>query len=402
MTTGAAERRSFTMFKLYILFLYGAFSLLFTYVPLLFLEHGLTRFQIGMLMAGGPFVSILANPFWGYWSDRMQNVRRTLIILVVCNLIVVQPVFHLHSFSWLYLVLLLYFFFQSPTFSQSNSLILSTIENTPYKFGTFRLWGSLGWAIAAVAAGPVLTAVGIEQLWWLYSGVLMISLLFVFSIPQPKPTAASDALPGGGFKQLLGNRPFVMLLLLGVLISVPNSINSTFVSIYLTDMGGSATWIGWAAFLSSVFEAPVFLLLDRYLKRDSRTMFVCLALVSLLFSIRWLLMMLVDTPMQLIFIQLLHCITYGGYYYIGTNLTGHLIPARMRASGQAAFALTWGGVSGIFAGFAGGWMYDTLGAGKMYGIGAGVSLIGMVGFLLIWRGMRQSAADQGTDAAAGV
>ncbi|WP_217559785.1 MFS transporter [Paenibacillus sp. GbtcB18] len=402
MTTGAAERRSFTMFKLYILFLYGAFSLLFTYVPLLFLEHGLTRFQIGMLMAGGPFVSILANPFWGYWSDRMQNVRRTLIILVICNLIVVQPVFHLHSFSWLYLVLLLYFFFQSPTFSQSNSLILSTIENTPYKFGTFRLWGSLGWAIAAVAAGPVLTAVGIEQLWWLYSGILMISLLFVFSIPQPKPAAASDALPGGGFKQLLGNRPFVMLLLLGVLISVPNSINSTFVSIYLTDMGGSATWIGWAAFLSSVFEAPVFLLLDRYLKRDSRTMFVCLALVSLLFSIRWLLMMLVDSPMQLIFIQLLHCITYGGYYYIGTNLTGHLIPARMRASGQAAFALTWGGVSGIFAGFAGGWMYDTLGAGKMYGIGAGVSLIGMVGFLLIWHGMRQSAADRGTDAATGV
>lgn len=332
----------------------------------------------------------------------MQNVRRTLIILVICNLIVVQPVFHLHSFSWLYLVLLLYFFFQSPTFSQSNSLILSTIENTPYKFGTFRLWGSLGWAIAAVAAGPVLTAVGIEQLWWLYSGILMISLLFVFSIPQPKPAAAGDALPGGGFKQLLGNRPFVMLLLLGVLISVPNSINSTFVSIYLTDMGGSATWIGWAAFLSSVFEAPVFLLLDRYLKRDSRTMFVCLALVSLLFSIRWLLMMLVDSPMQLIFIQLLHCITYGGYYYIGTNLTGHLIPARMRASGQAAFALTWGGVSGIFAGFAGGWMYDTLGAGKMYGIGAGVSLIGMIGFLLIWRGMRQSSADRGTDAAAGV
>ncbi|MEC0246092.1 MFS transporter [Paenibacillus chitinolyticus] len=402
MTTGAAERRSFTMFKLYILFLYGAFSLLFTYVPLLFLEHGLTRFQIGMLMAGGPFVSILANPFWGYWSDRMQNVRRTLIILVICNLIVVQPVFHLHSFSWLYLVLLLYFFFQSPTFSQSNSLILSTIENTPYKFGTFRLWGSLGWAVAAVVAGPVLTAVGIEQLWWLYSGILMISLLFVFSIPQPKPAAAGDALPGGGFKQLLGNRPFVMLLLLGVLISVPNSINSTFVSIYLTDMGGSATWIGWAAFLSSVFEAPVFLLLDRYLKRDSRTMFVCLALVSLLFSIRWLLMMLVDSPMQLIFIQLLHCITYGGYYYIGTNLTGHLIPARMRASGQAAFALTWGGVSGIFAGFAGGWMYDTLGAGKMYGIGAGVSLIGMIGFLLIWRGMRQSSADRGTDAAAGV
>ncbi|WP_068773494.1 MFS transporter [Paenibacillus sp. FJAT-26967] len=391
MTTGAADRRSFTMFKLYIVFLYSAFSLLFTYLPLLFLKNGLTPFQIGMLMAGGPFVSILANPFWGYWSDRTQNIRKILIVLVVCSLIVVQPVFHLQSFSWLYVVLLMYFFFQSPIFSQSNSLILSTIENTPHKFGTFRLWGSLGWAFAAVLAGPLLTKIGIENLWWLYSGVLLTSLLFVFSISQPKQAASVGTIPGGGFRNLIKNRTFLLLLLLGILISVPNSINSTFVSIYLTQMGGSATWIGWAAFLSSVFEAPVFLLLDRYLKKDSRTMFACLALVSLLFSIRWMFMTIVDSPAQLIFIQLFHCLTFGGYYYIGTNLTAHLIPSQFRASGQAAFALTWGGVSGIFAGFAGGWMYDTLGAAKMYGIGAGVSLIGMTGFILIWQGLRRKA-----------
>jgi len=57
--------------KLFNFFLYGALSVLISFIPLYFQEVGFTTVAIGMLMAGGPFVSIFANPFWGYWSDRL-------------------------------------------------------------------------------------------------------------------------------------------------------------------------------------------------------------------------------------------------------------------------------------------------------------------------------------------
>jgi PPP family 3-phenylpropionic acid transporter len=33
-----------------------------------------------------------------------------------------------------------------------------------------------------------------------------------------------------------------------------------------------------------------------------------------------------NAPYEVIAIQILHCVTFGGYYYIGTQLTSNLIP----------------------------------------------------------------------------
>ncbi|WP_268747756.1 MFS transporter [Cohnella kolymensis] len=167
------------------------------------------------------------------------------------------------------------------------------------------------------------------------------------------------------------------------MVSIPNSVNSTFVSIYIQELGGSEVFVGWGAFLAAIFEVPVFLLLDRFIKRETRYLIFCLAVTSLLFSVRWALMSFASEPVHILLIQLLHCVTFGGYYYLGTTLTAYLIPAEYRASGQAAFALTWGGVSGIMAGVMGGWLYQTFGAVVMYRVNVVISLCGAAGFMLM-------------------
>lgn len=42
----------------------------------------MSKLEIGTLMAIGPFVSVFANPFWGYACDRSQNIRRILLIMI--------------------------------------------------------------------------------------------------------------------------------------------------------------------------------------------------------------------------------------------------------------------------------------------------------------------------------
>jgi PPP family 3-phenylpropionic acid transporter len=384
-STSHNTHRSLTLLKLFNFSVYGSVAVLFTFFPLYFMEKGLSSFQIGMVMAGGPFISIFANPFWGYWSDRTQNIKRTIMMMMIGNLIVVQAVFQLDAFVLIYSMMLLFFFFQSPLFSQGNSLILNTIEGTSHKFGAFRLWGSLGFAVMAAAAGPVVAEIGVGNLWIVYSVMLLISLSFAIGMPRGNsPSASKSKFTNNGYRNVFVNKFFLAFVLLGVLISVPNSMNFTFISLYIQELGGSAVLIGWSAFLSAIFEVPIFLLFDRYLKKDTRTMFACLVFVSLLFSVRWLLMAIATGPVQLIFIQILHCVTFGGYYYVGTSLTSHLIPSQYRASGQAAFALTWGGISGILAGFIGGWMYQSFGASTMYSVNSIITLAGVAGFLIMW------------------
>ncbi|MEK8127630.1 MFS transporter [Paenibacillus filicis] len=387
----AESAKSLGVLKRFNFFLYGTIAILTSFFPLYFQEIGLSKIEIGMIMAGGPFISIFANPFWGYWSDRLQNVRKILIFLLVGNLLTTIVVFQLRHYAIIFAVMLIFFFFNSPTFSQSNSLILNAIENTKHKFGAFRVWGSLGWAIIAVLAGPVLSWMGLLNLWILYGIMMLISLLFTIGLPRGHVTTKPKAERQSYWKVMFSSKIFFVFVVLGVLISVPNSINQTFVSLYISNLGGSKELIGWSVFLSAIFEIPVFLLFDRYLKKSTKMMIGCLVVISVLFTIRWLLMSVVGGPMHIIFIQILHCITFGGYYYVGTALSAHLIPGEYRATGQAIYALTWGGISGIVAGLVGGWMFDQLGPRFMYEISAIVSLAGVFGFLIMWLKVRKQA-----------
>lgn len=400
MSTPTAGPKQLSNLKRFNFFLYGAIAIISSYFPLYFEEIGLNKVEIGMLMAGGPFISIFANPFWGFWSDRLQNIRRILIILLAGNLLAAVVVFQLHSFMLIFAAMLLFFFFQSPTFSQSNSLILNYIEGTKYKFGVFRLWGSLGWAIIAVVAGPIISWMGIVNLWIIYAAMLLISIAFTFGFSsggESRGDKKEAAVKQGYFRVMFSSKIFFLFVLLGVLISVPNSINQTFVSLYITNLGGSKELIGWSAFLSAIFEIPVFLLFDRFLHKNTKIMFACLAAVSLLYSMRWLLMAVAGGPVQVVLIQVLHCITFGGYYYVGTSLTAHLIPTELRATGQAVYALTWGGISGIVAGLTGGWMFQSLGPRLMYEISAAVSLLGVLGFVIMWLWVRKTEKVQLTE-----
>ena len=74
---------------------------------------------------------------------------------------------------------------------------------------------------------------------------------------------------------------------LGVLVSVPNAMNSTFMSLYIVEMGGDKQMVGWAIFTSSILEVGVFLLLDRLLKRKMSMLLASLILISVLFALRW-------------------------------------------------------------------------------------------------------------------
>lgn len=344
----------------------------------------MTKLEIGSLMAIGPFVSLFANPFWGFWSDKSRNIRIVLMMMMGGTFVLAQGVFYAPSYAWIYVAMIFFYFFQSPLFAQTNSLILGYIDGTKQKFGTFRLWGSLGWAITAVAAGPVIDRFGVSSVSIIFA--CMIAIAFIFSVFLPKQPIASDTpiVTFRRFGRVMFNPYFMIFIGLGVLVSVPNAMNSTFMSLYIVEMGGDKQIVGWAIFTSSILEVGVFLLLDRLLKRKMSMLLSSLIVISLMFALRWQLMALANNPMEVVFIQLMHSVTFGGYFYVGTQLTMLCIPRPYRSSGQAVYTMAWGGLSGVIAGLFGGWLFQSFGAEVMYNIGVFFSLLGAAGFTIMW------------------
>jgi PPP family 3-phenylpropionic acid transporter len=370
--------------KWFMFFVYGTVSVLSTFLPV-YLQHlGFGKSGIGMMIAAGPLVSVIANPFWGYWSDRTQNIRRILLIILSANFLIILAVFQLEQYAWVYGAMLAFYVFQTPLFSQSSSLILSAIEGTTHQFGSYRLWGSLGWAFMAVAAAPVIAYVTIDRLWMVYCALMIVSMILCFRLPRG--STESIVRSNSGFKGLLRNRTFLIFLLISILISTPHGLNGMFVSIYITELGGATWLIGWSAFLMAIFEVPVFLILDRYLKKSIPTMLTTLMVVSGIYTVRWYLMSLVTEPWQIITLQATHGITFGVYYYVGTNLTSLFVDASHRATGQSTYTLAWNGISGIIAGFLGSQFLQSFGYHTTYQVGMAMTFIGMVCF--IWMRIR--------------
>ncbi|HEY2494611.1 MAG TPA: MFS transporter [Paenibacillus sp.] len=370
--------------KLFNFLIYGTMVIFTSFFQLYLQDAGMNKFEIGSLLALGPIVSILANPFWRFWSDRILNMKRILLIMMTGTLVMVQFLFHSDTYAMVYISMILFFFFQSPVFSHSNSLILGYIEDTNYKFGSFRLWGSMGWAIIAIATGLILDWTGVAKVSILFTVVLVLAIGVLLFLPKLQKPSESPAIYIRGFANILGNRYFLSFIVLGIIVSIPNAMNNTFMSLYITELGGSKKMVGLAVFLSSFFEIGVFLLFDRYLNRKISWLVGCLALVSLLFGFRWMLMADATLPIQVALIQVLHCITFGGYFYVGTQLSLLLVPRPYRATGQAVYTLTWSGLAGVIGGFVGGWLFQSFGAEAMYTTGTLFAFVGALGFGWMW------------------
>jgi PPP family 3-phenylpropionic acid transporter len=382
------QHGSMAQLKYFNFFMYGSWSLLDPFLPLYFYHVGFNSLQIGLLMSVGPLISLAANPFWGYWSDRLQNTRFIIILMLIGNIATSQIYFQTKEFLAVFLFMLLFYFFQTALNPLCNSLTLQAIENTDCNFGTFRLWGSLGFAIMVLAASPFIEMLGIHNLGYMYGFFAMITLCISFCLPKPKKQESKRQQTAKEVSRLMRSGLFVSFLLLSIICSIPNRMNAIFISVYISGLGGSEVHVGWSWFLAAILEVPLFLLLDRYLKTTERVMFGLMTIVSALFMLRWLLMSVAVTPFQVVLIQLIHAFTFGIMYYTGTQICNFLVPKSVRSSGQAIYGLCWMGVAGLFSGLLGGWLLDHFSAVRMYQFSAVLSGVGIIGYMAIWHSFR--------------
>ncbi|RCX19168.1 PPP family 3-phenylpropionic acid transporter [Fontibacillus phaseoli] len=371
-------------------FIYGTMVIFAAFFQLYLQDIGMDKMEIGSLMAIGPFISLLAHPFWRHLSDRGQNIRVVLLLMMTGLLVMGHLVFKANTYHMLYLSMVLLFFFQSPLLAQTNSLTLGYIGNNGRKFGTYRLWGSLGWTFIALTAGPIIDSVGQNGISLLFSITLMLATGSALLLPSINQSTNTPWISSTEIRHTLQNKYFLAFVIFGMLVSIPNSINGIFMPLFISDLGGSRFQVGGAVFLSTIFEVLAFVLLSRFLKRKMTYLMACLTFVSLLFALRWNLMAEATSPIQIILIQILHAVTFGGFFYVGTKLTALFLPRPLRSAGQAVYAFALSGMSGVIAGLLGGWIFQNFGPVIMYKMGVALALIGALGFGLMWRKIRKN------------
>lgn len=361
-----------------LFFFHSSMTILISYLPVYFQYLGLSGSEIGLLLAVGPMAAIIAQPFWGYMSDRWKTVKRILLLCLSSALAIGFLVFRVDEFILLFPLLYMFFSFMSPAGGLGDSLAQKVSIQRNVSFGSIRMWGSLGFGTASLVGGYILSAIGIVNIYYVFAFYLLIALVFTFFAPDSEPSKKPVKLTSA-FK-LLKNKQLGIFFLLVLSISLTHRMNDSFLGLYIVELGGDESIIGLAWFIGVLTEAVVFAFSVFLFRKYHPLTYITVA--AGIYVLRWLLMSLAPDPTFVLLIQVLHGLSFATFYLMAFQFVSKLVPEELQSTGHLLFISVFFGVSGVIGSIIGGTIIEAFDVQSLYTLMFGLSMIGLISSLI--------------------
>jgi len=358
---------------------YCSNAVLLPYLPLYFASQGYSTVEVGLIMMVGPFVAIVAQPVWGFVSDRFQTVKWVLLLLWTLQLICSFFLFSVTGFPLTLAFTTLLYFFLMPSSPLLDSLTIRSAEEAGVSYGTIRMWGSIGFSMFAALSGGILVAIGgVDILQWIYWGVWLLPMLLVGLLKDVKASAPPITLRS--LSSVVRSRPLLWFLLLVFVMMLPHRMNDGFLGLHMSNLGATEQMVGLAWSIAALSEVPTFALLHRYMHKVHELALI--GVVGLLYVGRWIVYALATDPFVLLVAQASHSITFAVFWVASVAYVVRIVPTEFRSTGQSILSAVFVGATGLASGTLGGWIEGWGGYETAYLAGAGVAGFAGAAFLL--------------------
>jgi PPP family 3-phenylpropionic acid transporter len=269
--------------------------------------------------------------------------------------------------------LVLFTIFRSPVTALVDVLALDAAARAGGDFGRLRAWGTAGFLVGMLAAGPCVDRFGSQAIVHFGAVLLALTLVATAWLPRAAAPARIELLPA---LSLLARRPrFLRFIATASLHQVGLASYDVLFGAHLTRLS-SATYASLAIAFGAAAEVVMMTWGRRWLRALGlgRTLVIAYGVSA----VRWVLIATVHEPRALILIQALHALTFGAFYLAGVALVDEESPPEVRASAQGIFgAITWGLASALALTLAG-WLQREGGIRLVFCVAAAVSVASMV------------------------
>ncbi|MFF2755136.1 MFS transporter [Psychrobacillus sp. NPDC058041] len=362
------------LLKGYNFLFFGLLALFIPFLPVYLGERGLSASEIGLIIGTGGVVTLIAQPLWGFITDKTKTIRKVMLLLVFLTAVFGYFLFNVDNFVFLVIFALLVYFFLMPLDPLTESLNFTVSEMERVSYGSIRTYGALGFAVLSLIVGFAMDHFGMSSVSILFVILGLISFGIVWRMPDVQ--ASSKPVTMAGLKQVLRNKEMLLFLALVFISSIPARMNDTFLGIHIRALGGDTSLVGIAFFLSATSEIIIFALSFWWLRKGKELEIITVA--TFFYFIRFVASAFVTSPIALTFVQLLQMITFPIFYTAAIQYLYQIMPKEWRATGQTVLALLFFGLSSIIASYAGGYIYKELGGHSFYFIISIMSFIGVL------------------------
>ena len=374
--------------KVFYLFFYGSMAALSPFLTLHYQDVGLTGSQIGVLIGLVPLVRLLGGPLWSAVADVTQRHKLMLLTTMSLTAICVYGISQATTFVGLMAASVAMAFAVAPIDALVDSAVLDMLGSRREAYGQQRLWGAVGWGLAAPLVGQM--AELYSPAWHFYGLYILMALSMPLAWRLQMAPMARRVSFWRGLGGMVRTRWWALFLITVFIASVGRSASFGFMNLHLDDLGASRLLIGMAVTVAGFSEIPTFFYSGMLLRRWGARVLVLLALgtsLIMLLGFGW-----VTTPSVLVLLQVFHGPAFAAIYVAGVYYAGLAAPPGLEATTRAMYGAV-GALAMTIGGFVGGYLYDTVGALVLFRLAALLVAVATAFYLFTHRPETEGAGD---------
>lgn len=366
-----------------ILFAVGGVSAstILSFFTLWLAERGLAADEIGVVLSLAALAGVVTSPLWGHLADTRLGPARTLQISSTVTAVAALGLFLAGRSFWaIAVVAMLRGAAESPGAPLTDSIALHALgAERSTSYGSLRMWGSLGWAIAILAFGGWYEDHGLGALPALYALGLIAVVMVLTRFPSDRPDRPEPS-RFGAVGDAFRSSPALLPFLVGLfVIGVASSAAWAFVPLRIQGQGGGPWIIAVAASGAAIVEMPFFRASAWLGERVSlRVLYAYGAGLFVIAAVVWA---IASSPRVIAAANVLNGAGFGLRYAALVMIAGRLVAPRLRVTGQALMQTVVAWIGPIVGSAVGGLVYARLGARTLF---AGSAVVIVVGIAMIW------------------
>ena len=361
------------------------------FLALYYRQIGLSEGQIGLLAGIPPLLGLIAAPLWGALADATQQHKRLLALAVVGTATAVALLSQIANLGLLVPVVMLYAFCNTPIMPLVDNSVLLLLGDRKADYGKHRLWGAVGWGVAAPVLGALIERFGLS---WGFSAALLLLGSCLYAVQRLAVQPVSMGQPfWQGMRFFVTRWPWIVFLITLFLNGVAAGVGHNFLFLYLDQLHASKTLMGLSLLVEAVSEVPVFFFGNRLLQRWGARGLLLVALGAN--ALRMFSYALMPAAWLVLPIHLLHGLTFSAMWIAGVSYANRAAPPGMGATAQGLLSGVSLGLAGATGALVGGVLYEWSGPALMFAWSGVVVLVGFLFFALA--GRQEQALQQATE-----
>ena len=345
--------------------LFAAFGAASPFLPSLLQERGLGPSAIGLVLACGTAVRLLAGPAGGRLADRL-GLRRPMLAGLTATAAAVGLGYLLPGgVETLLVVSVLHAALLAPLVPLADALSARAV---PDRYGWVRGAGSAAFILGANAAGQAVAAAGLPVIIVLNAGLLAVAAVAALAVPDMIAEPAPPG-PAGGFGALLRLPGFPRIMLVAALIGGSHALHDGFEVLRWTEAGIGPGIAGllWSEAVAA--EVLVFVVVGPPLLRRVGPRGAAL-LAAGAGMVRWGVTAVTAAVPAMALVEPLHGLTFALLHLAVVQMLARIVPPPLAATAQAAYGTVAVGAMSALVTLASGPLYGVYGPGAFWAMAA--------------------------------